>query len=112
MAGMNVPVNYGLIAEYVSATRDEATEYLQTLSARLTTAGQATSWELREGQVGPEINAEAEAWNADAVVMATHGRSGFNRLFFGSVAEQVLHSSVRPVLLMPPNSPESDETAS
>jgi nucleotide-binding universal stress UspA family protein len=42
--------------------------------------------------------------------MATHGRSGFNRLFFGSVAEKVLHNAERPVLLMPPNSPATDET--
>jgi nucleotide-binding universal stress UspA family protein len=105
MAGVNVPINYGLIAEYVSATRDEATEYLQALNARLTAAGQAASWELREGDVGPEINAAAHAWDADAVVMATHGRSGFNRLFFGSVAERVLHNSERPVLLMAPKAP-------
>jgi nucleotide-binding universal stress UspA family protein len=32
--------------------------------------------------------------------MATHGRSGFNRLLLGSVAEKVLRSSINPLLLI------------
>jgi nucleotide-binding universal stress UspA family protein len=32
--------------------------------------------------------------------MATHSRRGINRLMFGSVAEQVLHESSLPVLLI------------
>jgi nucleotide-binding universal stress UspA family protein len=42
---------------------------------------------------------------ADLVVMGTHGRSGFNRLLYGSIAEQVLHRASCPVLAVPPHAP-------
>ncbi len=35
---------------------------------------------------------------ADLIVMATHGRRGFSRVFLGSVAEMVLREAVCPVL--------------
>jgi len=37
----------------------------------------------------------------DLVVMASHGRSGIRRTFMGSVAEQVLRASPKPVLVVP-----------
>lgn len=37
----------------------------------------------------------------DLVVMGTHGRRGFRRLFLGSVAEEVLHRTDTPVLVVP-----------
>lgn len=40
----------------------------------------------------------------DLVVMASHGRSGLVRTFMGSVAEQVLRSSPKPVLVVPARS--------
>jgi nucleotide-binding universal stress UspA family protein len=38
----------------------------------------------------------------DLIAMSTHGRSGFNHLIFGSVAEKVLHTSHGPILLIHP----------
>lgn len=38
----------------------------------------------------------------DLIVMATHARTGLARAFIGSVTEQVLHHSGRPVLCVPP----------
>ena len=37
---------------------------------------------------------------ADLIVMTTHGRSGFSRAWFGSVAERVIHASTIPVLVV------------
>jgi nucleotide-binding universal stress UspA family protein len=34
--------------------------------------------------------------------MSTHGRSGFSRIMFGSVADKVIRQSEIPVLLKPP----------
>ena len=34
-------------------------------------------------------------------MMATHGRGGLDRLMLGSVADHVVRSSHRPVLLVP-----------
>jgi nucleotide-binding universal stress UspA family protein len=39
--------------------------------------------------------------DVDLVVIASHGRSGIRRTFMGSVAEQVLRASHKPVLVVP-----------
>src|SRR5574341_176373 len=43
---------------------------------------------------------EAKALGVDIIVMASHGHSGVARLFLGSVAERVLRSSDRPILIV------------
>ncbi len=43
---------------------------------------------------------EAERWPADLIVIGTHGRSGFSRVLFGSVAEGVVRTAHIPVLLI------------
>ena len=40
----------------------------------------------------------ATTLSADVIVMATHGRTGFSRAFFGSIAEDVLREAPCPVL--------------
>jgi nucleotide-binding universal stress UspA family protein len=39
--------------------------------------------------------------SADIIVMSTHGRSGLQRMFLGSVTEKVLRSASCPVLAIP-----------
>ncbi|MBK5256419.1 MAG: universal stress protein [Vicinamibacteria bacterium] len=46
--------------------------------------------EISEGDPWREILASAEQTPADLVVMGTHGRSGLERLFLGSVAEKLI----------------------
>ena len=48
--------------------------------------------------VHQEILAQADRHKADLIVMGTHGRSGFQRLFLGSVTEKVLRTAYPPVL--------------
>ncbi|MDR5839018.1 universal stress protein [Caballeronia sp. LZ034LL] len=43
----------------------------------------------------------AAAFNADLLIMGTHGRKGFRRLILGSVAERCLRQATLPVLLIP-----------
>jgi nucleotide-binding universal stress UspA family protein len=43
----------------------------------------------------------ATAFNADLLVMGTHGRRGVQRLFLGSVAERCVRQAALPVLLIP-----------
>lgn len=47
----------------------------------------------------------AVAIPADLLVMATHGRSGFDRLLLGSVTEKVLRKGPCPILTVPPHAP-------
>lgn len=60
-------------------------------------------YEIAEGGAAPEILAKAEAIRADLIVLGTHGRSGFERLVLGSVAEKVLRKAASPVLSVPPH---------
>ena len=48
--------------------------------------------------VADEILARADRLPADLIVMGTHGRSGFQRLFLGSVTEKVLRTAQPAVL--------------
>lgn len=41
-----------------------------------------------------------DEFDADLVVMYSHGRSGIRRLFAGSVAESLLHNTTVPLLLL------------
>ena len=52
--------------------------------------------------VHTEILVQAERLRADLIVMGTHGRSGFQRLVLGSVADKVLRTASQPVLTVPP----------
>jgi len=51
------------------------------------------------GDPGSGIVAAAKQLPADLVVMASHGRKGFSRLFLGSVAEFVMRGLTCPVLI-------------
>ena len=48
----------------------------------------AVSGETLLGPVAESIIDEAKSWNADLVVLGSHGRKGFSRFFLGSVAER------------------------
>jgi hypothetical protein len=44
----------------------------------------------------------ADEVHADLIALATHGRSGLSRLVFDSVADKVVRSSTRPILVYRP----------
>jgi nucleotide-binding universal stress UspA family protein len=58
-------------------------------------------------EVYREILGQAERLRSDLVVIGTHGRSGFERLFLGSTAEKVLRKASCPVMTVPPQAPEA-----
>jgi len=62
---------------------------------------------LREQFPVQAIIEEAEAIDADLVVLGSHGRSGFERFLLGSVTEKVLHKLTRPVLTVPRHQPDA-----
>ncbi|WP_291246736.1 universal stress protein [Flavobacterium sp.] len=43
----------------------------------------------------------AKEWDADIIVLGTHGRTGFSHLIMGSVAEKVIRHSEIPVFIIP-----------
>jgi len=63
--------------------------------------------QVREGQsVLEAIISQVEATQADMLVMGTHGRSGFQQLFLGSVTEKVIRNVTCPTLIVPPRAPD------
>jgi nucleotide-binding universal stress UspA family protein len=57
--------------------------------------------------VHKEVLLQTARRSADLVVMGTHGRSGFDRLLLGSAAEKTLRTSLVPVLIVPPHTPDA-----
>jgi nucleotide-binding universal stress UspA family protein len=53
-----------------------------------------------------EILAQVGARHADLLVIGTHGRSGFQLLFLGSVTEKVIRKAICPTLIVPPRAPD------
>jgi len=60
--------------------------------------------------VREEILREAEALDADLLVVGSHGLTGVKRLMLGSIAENVLRHSPTPVLIVPAHAPEASVT--
>jgi nucleotide-binding universal stress UspA family protein len=77
-----------------------AEAYAEGLAARLRRAGLAAEGQGISGLPGAAIVAAADAADADLIVMSTHGRGGPLRSILGSVANEVVRNSRRPVLLV------------
>jgi nucleotide-binding universal stress UspA family protein len=73
--------------------------YLKNLSER---AGNANFDVMHSGNPAKELADLVERWPVNVLVMATHGRSGWSRVALGSVAMNVVHHAICPVLLVPP----------
>ncbi|HEX5752332.1 MAG TPA: universal stress protein [Archangium sp.] len=65
--------------------------------------GITTRVEVVHGRkVSEAIQQAAERFSCDVICLATHGRSGLSKALVGSVAQEVLQGSSRPVLLVRP----------
>lgn len=56
---------------------------------------------IEEGKPYEKIIAVAEEWNADLIVLGTHGRKGVSHILLGSVAEKVTRHTHIPLLIIP-----------
>jgi nucleotide-binding universal stress UspA family protein len=79
--------------------RVQAEDYLRNLSKRL--HDRRVDFAVHEGRDADVIVEEAKALGVDAIVMATHGRSGISRWLLGSVTQKVLHAAPCPVMVIP-----------
>ena len=55
----------------------------------------------KTGREDEEILEFAKKERADLIVMGTHGKTGIEHVFFGSIAEKVLRHSPFPVFIIP-----------
>jgi nucleotide-binding universal stress UspA family protein len=89
-----------------NALSDEGRHVLADAAALMAGAGvkgppRMLETELLEGEdIAHGIQRAAQEFNADLVVMGTHGRRGVRRLVLGSVAERFMRIATCPVLLV------------
>jgi nucleotide-binding universal stress UspA family protein len=78
----------------------EALLYLEGRAAALAEAGIAVESFVRTGEPADVIAAIGEEQGAALTVLATHGRTGLDRLLMGSVAERIVRHGATPVLIV------------
>jgi nucleotide-binding universal stress UspA family protein len=77
-----------------------AETYVAGLTRRLTDLGLHAEGRAMKGEAAAVIENVAQDEDADLIVMSTHGYTGPTRAFLGSVADRVVRSATRPVLLV------------
>ncbi len=89
---------------YIDAERQYRSEkegYLKGIVEKLQGLGYSASSRMAIGDPVESILQAAMEEDVDAIVMATHGRSGLERFFVGSVTEGVLRLSRWLVIVVP-----------
>jgi nucleotide-binding universal stress UspA family protein len=84
--------------ERVGQGREELERVLNDVSL---SAEPSVEPRMREGEAGREILQEAEDWDADLVVLGTHGFGFFERLMLGRTSLHVLRHGHRATLVVP-----------
>lgn len=79
----------------------EANKRLEGLRPSDRTDHNTTVQTVLHANVPQGILETAKEIGAQAIVIASHGRTGLGHLLLGSVAEEVLHGSQLPVLIVP-----------
>jgi nucleotide-binding universal stress UspA family protein len=78
----------------------EAEQLTRQAGERIATTGLSVETAVREGDPRTAVVDEADEWQADLIVVGSHGRTGLERLVLGSVAQAVVahaHCSVEVV---------------
>lgn len=93
-----------LAAATIDDIRARQTEDAERLASaagkRVAAPGLTVETAVREGDPRTVIVDDADEWNADLIVLGSHGRTGLKRLVLGSVAQSVVahaHCSVEVV---------------
>lgn len=91
------------LAAVEEALEEEGRLILERAAAKAQAVGVTASTAMvaaaRE-PISATLLAEATKWQADLIVMGTHGRRGIGRAVLGSVAESLLRTTLLPVLLV------------
>ncbi len=84
----------------MKALTKQAEIYLETVNGEFREKGIQSKIHISHGPVVDCILNAAESENVDLIAIASHGRSGISRVFYGSVAVGVLHRADRPLLVV------------
>ncbi|MFC0400081.1 universal stress protein [Paraburkholderia rhizosphaerae] len=90
-----------LLRQFIEVGKLLTLELTEAMDERKVT-GDVTIGEATPSDDVPTLVLKAAAeYNAELIVMGTHGRRGMQRLILGSVAERCVRQSTLPVLLIP-----------
>jgi nucleotide-binding universal stress UspA family protein len=101
---LTVPTGRGLETkdQVIERKLAEANDYLSHIAHRF--FGHTAKTTVIFGRdTAAELLAHAKAERFDMIAMATHGRSGFARVMFGSVAGELLKARVAPMFIVRPD---------
>jgi nucleotide-binding universal stress UspA family protein len=96
-----VPEHYmgGATLDQLNAeARRWSQQRLAALTGKAKKAGVRATGLMVEGDPARQIVRVARSKRADLLVVGTHGRTGWNKFFVGSVAERVVSSATCPVV--------------
>ncbi|MEK7216472.1 MAG: universal stress protein, partial [Chloroflexota bacterium] len=79
-----------------------ARAYLQRVATLFTDQGVATTTDVYVGEPAETLIQHAEKEHFDLIATSTHGRAGLARVVMGSVADKILRSTAKPLLLYRP----------
>jgi nucleotide-binding universal stress UspA family protein len=88
--------------DIIRQAREEGARIVADFRARLTLGPEALQF-VPEGPPAAEIVKAARRWQADLIVIGSHGRRGIRRALIGSVAEAVVRQAPCPVLVVRAN---------
>ena len=103
---MTVVTPYDMVpyydSEQVEQWTKDAQDYLKRLAEdmRLEPKPDRVKVVVQQGPIVHTILEVAERENADLIAMASHGRTGLSRVFYGSIAAGILNQADRPLLLI------------
>jgi nucleotide-binding universal stress UspA family protein len=87
------------------AALGRARAFLAGLKTRLGAHGIVAETVVRSGEIPPTIVSVAEELEADVIVMSTRALGGPDRALLGTVADEVVRTAHRPVLLIRRDAP-------
>jgi nucleotide-binding universal stress UspA family protein len=88
------------LADQIDALEKKVNSYLNGVRARLLEKNIETHTRVVSGIPLEVICQTAEKENVDLIALASHGRTGAARFFYGSVATGVLNRVDRPLLMI------------
>ena len=80
--------------------KEEITAYLSGIQEGFQKKGIDTGIIVEQGPAVETIISVAQRENAELIAIASHGRSGLSRVFYGSVAAGIMHKIDRPILII------------
>jgi nucleotide-binding universal stress UspA family protein len=86
--------------EYERLLKADAEQQLQKVIAERVPKEVKSQTVIRQDDAAEGIRRVAEEIGAEVMVIATHGRTGWRHLVFGSVAERVIREAHCPVLVI------------